>query len=154
MKDFKKQNLKVAVVAGGALFIADMMTKMWATSLFFKPLIFIKRFFYLTIQVNSGIAFGIPMPTWAQIIASLVILFFLVKIGKEYVFAKKKRQFLKPALFGIILGGALGNLVNRIILGYVIDFIALRPLPVFNIADIGITVGLVLLFATSLIDIK
>jgi len=154
MKNFKKQNLKVAVVAGGALFILDLMAKMWATSLFFKPFVFIKLFFYLTLQANSGIAFGIPMPSWAQIIASLVILFFLVKIGKEYVFAKKNRQFLKPALFGIILGGALGNLANRIVLGYVIDFIALRPLPVFNVADIGITIGLILLFTTSLIDIK
>ncbi len=154
MKNFQKQNLKVAVTVGSALFILDVMAKMWATSLFFKPLVFIKHFFYLAMQINGGIAFGIPLPRWAQIIASLVILFFLVKIGKEYVFAKKNRQFLKSAFFGIIIGGALGNLVNRIMLGYVVDLIVLRPFPVFNIADIGITVGLVLLFTTSLIDIK
>jgi signal peptidase II len=40
----------------------------------------------------------------------------------------------------------LGNLINRIQLGYVIDYIILRPFPVFNIADIGITVGLIALF--------
>jgi signal peptidase II len=42
---------------------------------------------------------------------------------------------------GLILGGALGNLVDRMTFGYVIDFLDFRIWPVFNIADSGITVG-------------
>ena len=44
---------------------------------------------------------------------------------------------------GIILGGALGNLYERVVYGEVVDFIALGPIPLFNLADAGITVGLI-----------
>ena len=45
--------------------------------------------------------------------------------------------------FSLILGGAIGNLIDRIVFGYVVDFIDLRMWPVFNIADSAITIGAV-----------
>jgi signal peptidase II len=47
--------------------------------------------------------------------------------------------------FSLILSGAIGNLIDRIRLGFVVDFLDLRIWPVFNVADIAITVGTVLL---------
>ena len=104
--------------------------------------------------MNSGVAFGIGLPMWLQIIGSIIILIILFKVGHDYIFSKNKPQFLKPILFGIIIGGAIGNLINRICQGYVIDFIVLKPIPIFNIADIGITVGLIGLFIIFLINPK
>ena len=104
--------------------------------------------------MNSGIAFGINLPMWIQIAGTIVILAFLLKFGNEYIFSENKQQFIKPILFGIIIGGAIGNLINRIFQGYVIDFIVLKPIPVFNIADVGVTVGLIGLFIIFLIEPK
>lgn len=58
----------------------------------------------------------------------------------------KRNAFLNQVLLGIITGGAVGNLINRIHLGYVIDYISIPPFPVFNLADTGITVGLIMIY--------
>ncbi len=107
---------------------------------------FIKQFFYLSAQSNKGIAFGIPLGHSLQLIASVFILGFLIYFGFKYLLREKRNLFLNQFLLGIIVGGAIGNLINRIRLGYVIDFIVLKPFPVFNIADVGITIGLIILF--------
>lgn len=127
----------------------DWITKAYAAKGAFKSVIFIKDFFYLTLQNNKGIAFGIPLGYTIQLISSFLIVSGLIYIGFKYLFAEKRNQFLNQCLFGIIIGGALGNLADRIRLGYVVDFIVLKPFPVFNIADIGITVGLIILFITT-----
>ena len=61
-----------------------------------------------------------------------------------------RRVAQSPALvrlaLGLILGGAIGNLIDRVRLGYVVDFIDLRWWPVFNVADLGIVGGLLLAF--------
>jgi signal peptidase II len=88
-----------------------------------------------------------------QIVGSLFILGLLFAFGRDQIF-KAKGGYLKPALFGMVIGGALGNLVDRVSQGYVADFIVLKPFPVFNVADIGITVGLSLLFLLFLLESK
>jgi len=79
-----------------------------------------------------------------------VIIGVLVYLGYKHLFNERKYGRFNEHLLGIIVGGALGNLINRVYLGYVIDFIVLKPFPVFNIADIGITLGLVILFLSTL----
>ncbi|MBU0577703.1 signal peptidase II [Patescibacteria group bacterium] len=155
MKNTIKHHYTIAIISGAILLLLDVITKLWVTYFSYKPIIFIKNFFYLTdFQTNSGIAFGIGLPMMVQIIGSLVVLAILLHVGYQYIFSSKKRQFLKPLLFGIIMGGAVGNLIDRIVQGYVIDFIVLKPIPVFNIADIGVTVGLIGLFLAMLSDSK
>jgi len=150
-----KNNYQLALLSGIALLLLDIATKLWALSPSFKSYVFIKNFFYFTqYQMNSGIAFGIGVPMWIQIVGSIVILVILLDLGYKYIFSKNKRLFIKPILFGIIIGGAIGNLINRIFQGYVIDFIVLKPIPVFNIADIGVTIGLIGLFLAILITSK
>ncbi|MBN1258924.1 signal peptidase II [Candidatus Peregrinibacteria bacterium] len=154
MKHDQKQNVCVAVAAGSILLFLDFFSKAWAASPFFKPAVLVRNYFYFTLHTNNGIAFGIPIPLIVQILASAVIISLLVKIGWGFIGAGKKRQCLRSALLGVIIGGAVGNLADRVFFGYVIDFIALKPFPVFNVADIGITVGLVLLFGLLLVDPK
>jgi len=105
-------------------------------------------------QTNKGVAFGIQFGQSAQIILSIVIISLLMIMGFKWFFIKNRNTFLNQILLGIIVGGAIGNLWNRIQLGYVIDFIALKYIPVFNIADIGITLGLIALSLLNIKDIK
>lgn len=133
----------------------DILTKKWAASSNFRELSVIDNFFYLTpFQTNDGIAFGIDMPTMFQITAGIAILFLLVKVGSNFVVELKKARILAAVFLGAVIGGGVGNLIDRIAQGSVIDFIVLGPIPVFNIADVGITVGLAALFATMLLETK
>lgn len=102
---------------------------------------------------NTGMAWGLfPNAAWFFVIIT-------VAIGGFIVFFVVKHRFDMPKImqisFTLILAGALGNLIDRIFLGYVRDFIAFDffSFPVFNIADSCVTVGAVLL-AVSLIFIR
>ncbi len=131
------------------ILILDFVTKLLVVRGYIGEFIFIKDFFYITkLHKNDGIAFGIDLPMWLQIGGSLIILVLLYQIGSDFISRKDKPSMFESWLLGTVLGGGLGNLLDRIVNGYVVDFIVLRPIPVFNIADIGITVGLVLLFGT------
>lgn len=98
---------------------------------------------YLTLVMNPGGAFGL-FQSWAQL---LVIL--SVGVILAIVILVSRRSALPAPLvvsLALQLGGALGNLVDRVRFGNVVDFIDLRIWPVFNMADTAITVGVVLLW--------
>jgi len=150
----EKKKYLVSATIGLAYLALDLLTKAWATSDAYEPVTFIKGFFYLAPhQTNNGIAFGIPLPSIVQIAGSLLILGLLFSFGRDQIF-KSNDGYFKPALFGMVIGGALGNLANRVSQGYVADFIVMKPFPVFNVADMGITVGLSLLFLLFLLESK
>ena len=91
---------------------------------------------------NEGAAFGIfqgsgDFFTVLAIVVSLLILYYYPKI-------ESGNWFLRIAM-GLQLGGALGNLLDRLNIGYVTDFISLGTFPVFNVADASITSGAALL---------
>ena len=102
----------------------------------------IPKLFNLSLVLNTGAAFGIfrNFTTFFTISSFFVI----VLIGVYAWYCKLKDLFLLAAL-GLILGGAISNLIDRLIFGYVIDFLDFRIWPVFNIADSCITVGSVIL---------
>lgn len=97
----------------------------------------IKNVLYLTYIHNTGAGFGI-LRGWNTILIFIslivigIILFYFDKIIKE-------RYIHIP--ISLILGGAIGNLIDRVFLGYVIDFIDFRIWPAFNVADSCITIG-------------
>lgn len=122
-------------------------------------------FFRITYVENSGMAFGIEIKqsgffTVFAVFASLAILIYLFKMKGEH--------FIARFSMAIILGGAIGNLWDRITRGSVVDFLdceffninipefqflfvnfpgySMTRWPVFNVADVGITVGMILLF--------
>lgn len=98
-------------------------------------------------------AFGIQLGnklffTIFSLIASIVIVI--------YLFRLKPENFWARFALASILGGAIGNLIDRVVYSEVIDFIDFRFIrwPVFNVADIAVTLGMILLIAFVLIDNK
>ncbi|RAL26073.1 signal peptidase II [Thermoflavimicrobium daqui] len=107
----------------------------------------IDGFFYITSHRNRGAAFGIlENQQWLFIIVT-----FLVIGGVIYYIWKEKKSSQQPVMLwalSLILGGAIGNLIDRIRSGEVVDFIHLQfgsyHYPIFNIADSAIVIGVIL----------
>lgn len=100
---------------------------------------------------NTGAAFSIlENATW---ILSIVSILFCIGV-LVYVIVKKPKGRLLNLSLCLVFAGALGNAIDRVFLGYVIDFIETTfiDFPVFNVADIGITVGAFLLILHELLD--
>lgn len=103
----------------------------------------VEDFFHITFIQNKGAAFSIMEGQWLFLIlwpsiimaAILVILFFM----------RKKQYIVISLALSFICGGGIGNMIDRISKGYVVDMFDFRVFPVFNIADIFICVGCALL---------
>lgn len=118
----------------------DSAAKFFATKSLENP---VEIFSFLRLQLshNLNIAFGIPFPPLATILLSFAaILLFL------YIYIKQTDESpLAITAFALLIGGALGNLGERIVFGQVTDFITLWFIPNFNLADTALTIGIVLL---------
>jgi len=122
----------------------DQLTKFYFTKNLFlnQPVPIIKGFFHLTLIHNRGAAFGIlkdQIPLF--ILTSLAAIILIIVHLKKH----KTRFSLYSLSLSLILAGAFGNLIDRVSLGYVIDFLDFRIWPVFNVADSAITIGAILL---------
>lgn len=91
---------------------------------------------------NTGAAFGIFR---SQTIFFVIISLIAVVAIVIYIKRSARPSYFKDIALALILGGAFGNLVDRLFFGYVIDFLDFRVWPVFNVADSAITIGTVLL---------
>ena len=120
----------------------DQLTKFLVTKnlLLNQSVALIKGIFHLTLIHNRGAAFGILKNQTPLFIITSLFDIILIYFNLQ---AHKKASSYSIAL-SLILAGALGNLIDRLFLGYVIDFLDFRIWPVFNIADSAITVGAVL----------
>ncbi|MBW2995606.1 signal peptidase II [Candidatus Woesearchaeota archaeon] len=98
----------------------------------------IKNILRLTYRQNTGAAFGILQDQNLF----LIIVSFIVLAGAIY-FCLKSKEFLLRLLLSLLSAGIIGNLIDRIVFGYVIDFIDFRIWPVFNIADSIITLTII-----------
>ncbi|MBU1019080.1 signal peptidase II [Patescibacteria group bacterium] len=102
---------------------------------------------------NFGIAFGLPVPVWGSILMTLVLLVIgAVAVSKYFDLSKR----LNSILVGLVVGGALGNLFDRLIHGFVIDYISIWKWPIFNFADACIVAaaGIILLKSEKLLKQK
>ena len=106
----------------------------------------IKNIFHITVVFNKGAAFGILQgrTTLLIYIGIIFILVFFLLMKNE-----NKNNLCFFIASGLIIGGAVSNLCDRIFLGFVVDYIDLRIWPVFNLSDSGITVGAGLLLWQS-----
>ena len=130
------------------LFIIDIVSKIVVSKLMdvYDSLIIVKDFFYITYVRNTGVAWSIfEGEILAIIIVSLMIITFII----YYIFKNKPKSEFEIIGYSFILGGAFGNLFDRIIYGYVVDFLDFYifgyDYPIFNLADSFIFVGVVLL---------
>jgi signal peptidase II len=106
------------------------------------PIPALSRLFSLTYVTNTGAAFGL-LKEASVVFAFVAIL--VITIIVLYVRRVPADQHLVRVALGLQLGGALGNLIDRLRLGHVVDFIDLKFWPVFNVADSAIVIGVVLL---------
>ena len=138
--------------------VLDQYTKGWATaSLEYARPVEVFSWFNLTLHHNTGAAFSFLSDAggWQRyfftVIASVVSAAIAI-----WLFMMPSSQKLLALSLGLILGGALGNLWDRVALGYVIDFISVhyagRYFPAFNIADSAITVGAGIMLLESFIN--
>jgi signal peptidase II len=135
--------VSLLVVAGAAV-VADQVTKLVVTSaLTIDDGVSVIGPLSIHHVRNSGIAFGLFASR-----TSAVIVLTTFAVGAMVVFYARSAQrhpFL-PVALGLVLGGSLSNLADRIRHGYVTDFIDFRWWPAFNLADSFIVVGVALLF--------
>lgn len=130
------------------LLVIDQISKLLVIKLLERSssIELIKNFFYLTYTHNNGAAFSIltGQRVFLILIAIIILIILFYYLRKNKVEGKIERL-----AFSFIIGGALGNLIDRILRGYVIDFIDVKifkyNFPVFNLADTFIVVGVILL---------
>lgn len=111
----------------------------------------IDNFFRITYVKNTGAAFSIfSNNTILVIIISIVVIGFLL----FYIYKNKGNNKLENVSYAFILGGAIGNLIDRLVYGYVIDFLDFEILsynaPIFNLADTFIVIGVILFLINTL----
>lgn len=118
--------------------LLDQLTKYWARE---TQGFSITSFFSLSLVKNTGAGFGILQgKTLLLIIFNIAALAILI----YFYFSTTKTKISRTGLL-LIISGAAGNLIDRIFLGYVTDFISFSFWPAFNIADSAITVGAAIL---------
>lgn len=106
----------------------------------------IKNILHISVVFNTGAAFGmLQRKTTFLIYIGLVFLFIFLLLA----FSEKHKSKLFFVACGLIMGGALSNLYDRIFLGFVVDYIDIRIWPVFNIADSCICCGVGLILWES-----
>ncbi len=132
----------LGAIAGAAI-VADQLTKhIVASKLWLDENVEVLGPFSIHHVQNSGIAFGL----FAEA-TGLVIVLTLVAIGWMIVYFSRSgaRHPLLPVAVGLLIGGSVSNLADRIRLGHVTDFLDLRYWPAFNLADSFIVIGVAIL---------
>jgi signal peptidase II len=105
-------------------------------------------FFRITHGTNTGTAFGLfPNQTLLLTIASI----FAIGLIIYFYRAHGQQTWLTGLNVGLLLGGAFGNLIDRLVAQKVTDFIDVGPWPIFNIADSAVVVGIILLIASMVL---
>ena len=131
-----------------AVIVVDQISKYWIVEVFHLPIrspVPVTPFFNLSMVWNRGVSFGllradVDLARWGLAVS-----------------VRKAEQALTGVALGLIIGGALGNLIDRVRLGAVVDFLDFSGLHfpwVFNVADCGVSVGVALVLLESVIGQK
>ena len=145
-----------------AVFALDQLAKWWVTG----PLavdhdgavLYILSFFQFTYTENNGISLGLLNATTEVGRWMLVGLTSAIAIGVAVWMGREKNRLDQVAL-GMVLGGALGNILDRTLHGYVVDFADLhfgtvRPFLIFNVGDAAISIAVVILLLRAFVSRK
>lgn len=145
------RSLRGPLALAALVVIADQLTKHWAVNSLDDRSIDVVWTLRLHLAFNSGMAFsrGDGLGPIIGVIALVVVVAFVVSL-------RRSGSRWSTIGVGLIVGGAVGNIVDRLfrdpgwLRGRVVDFIDLQWWPIFNVADIGITVGALMLLVGSL----
>lgn len=138
------------------LVLLDQLTKIQIENNFFvgDTIEIISNFFHITYVQNRGIAFGV----FQGKINAISIATIIAIIGIIIYFFKnfKKIEVIERIAYMVIISGAIGNMIDRIFRGYVVDMLDFRGIwqYVFNLADVYINIGVALIFLDILLKLK
>ncbi len=147
-KSMKKKIILLSI--GLILLIIDQIAKILFIN---KNIVIIQNVLELNYYENTGIAFGILSGDIMLImVVTAIILGIIVKLLRYYL---DKQKFLYSSALILVLVGGLSNLLDRFLHGFVIDYIQIKlfSFPIINLADIFITIGIVILFVLIIRDI-
>ena len=145
-----KKIILISIIA----LVLDILTKQLVinTMIEHQSITIIENFISITFAKNTGVAFSflegkVPL---IIIMTSIVIIFIL-----KYIKTTKPNK-IESICYGLVLGGAIGNLLDRLIYGYVIDYLDFNlfgySFPIFNLADTFIVIGIIILLILSIIE--
>jgi signal peptidase II len=150
------RQLSFLLLLAGGILLLDQVTKIWILQLFANTsqtsLPLLGEWLRFSFATNTGAAFGLlPQQTWLFVAAAAIVAPVIVYLGGT----SAADPWPVSLSLGLMLGGSLGNLVDRIRLGHVVDFIDVGVgswrWPSFNVADSAFVVGTILLIAYVLL---
>ena len=147
----------IGFLSAALLFVADQVAKYGVTQVMGLDALtdarYVNPIFNVQFVANHGVSLGLmradsPATRWA-----LVAMTGVIAVG-VLVWMLREAKRADQAALGLVLGGAMGNILDRVRLGYVVDYADLhfgrwQPFLVFNLADAAITVGVLILFARA-----
>lgn len=147
---------KITLIASFS-FVIDQIIK-YLFSNVITGFVLIPNFVSFVYAENEGVAFSMLSGSRLFIIAASIVLLFVLFYMLKSDIKNNKYQNLLSISYGFLIGGILGNLVDRIIRGYVVDYVSLKIItynfPIFNLADVLITIGVILLIIYNIKNVK
>lgn len=148
----------IRYLPAGVAIVLDQLTKLWAdSSLVLHQPIAVMPSFNLTLMYNEGAAFSFLSDAggWQRwFFSGLALLISVVLV--VWIKRLKSNETWTIWALSLILGGAVGNLIDRLVYGHVVDFVQWYYgsfyWPAFNIADAAITIGTVILLASAFLE--
>src|SRR4051812_19152860 len=145
------------LLLSAAVVVADLASKAWISHVFAPgEMRVVTPFFNLVLVYNTGAAFSFLANAggWQRWFFMAVLI--AVSVAVVVMLRRRAGQKLLACALALVLGGALGNLYDRVTLGHVVDFVQLHAAgyywPAFNVADSAITIGVALLVWDSLMS--
>ena len=141
--------------ASAIMVLADQISKtvIRSTMTLYESITVIPGFFHITYITNDGMAFGINFPFGIYIFSGISIIFTIMLFW--YLWTIKEEGIVIRSGIGLILAGAIGNLIDRLFLGEVVDFLDFMigdlHWYVFNLADSFVTVGMGIILYDSIV---
>lgn len=149
-------SIRVSLIIAAAVILVDQLTKDWALGrLGDGEVIHVIWTLQFNLAFNTGMAFGRAqgLGPLIAVIATVVVVWLLISL-------RRASSVLSTVAIGTVIGGAVGNLADRVfradglLNGSVVDFIDFQWFPIFNVADIAINVGGILLVLGYLLDLR
>jgi signal peptidase II len=151
-----RRNLALSTAVVAAVLVADQLSKLWILGRFSAVGQFMQvtDFFDIVLVANRGVSFGLFNNGAALngVVFSLLAAAIVVAL---VVWLFRAKGYLLPAAIGLVIGGAVGNVADRLRLGAVVDFLDFHlgawHWPAFNVADAAICIGVGLMLIDGLI---
>ena len=146
----KKSNVILVIILVSVLLGLDLSLK-YLVSSYLNTVNIIDNFFSLTYVLNDGAAFSLfASRTYLLILIALICLFFII-----YELKNNLDDRVLSIGYSLVLAGLLGNFIDRLIDGYIIDYLSFKILgynyPIFNFADILIVVGIIVVIIKEIL---